>query len=251
MKKLEKIIQLQKDIGIINTFNFIIRKFYLYFFIDLLATPLKNDSSKDPYHQIFLEFIQTTNQLHQYKILELGARNVSGTVRRNLFNGYSEYVGFDIHAGENVNVIGDIHQLSTYFTENSFDAVYSISVFEHLAMPWKVVLEINKVMKQGGLLMISTHPTWPSHELPWDFWRFSKASFTSLLNPITGFEILSCTEGLPCGILPFGTDSSMKRMLSAPANLGVSVLARKIAPPDCRLRWDINTEEIISNVYPK
>lgn len=250
MNKLAKVIQLHKNIGTRKTFNFIIRKLYLEYFIDLLTTPLRNDSSQDPYHQIFLDFIQKTNQLHQYKILELGSRNVSGNVRRNLFTGYSEYIGFDIHPGENVDVVGDIHQLSTYFPEYSFDAVYSLSVFEHLAMPWKAVLEINQVMKEGGLLMISTHPTWPAHELPWDFWRFSQAAFTALLNPMTGFAILSCTEGLPCRILPLGTDGSMNKMLGAPANLGVAVLARKISPPDSRLRWDIKTEEIISNMYP-
>jgi SAM-dependent methyltransferase len=254
MNKLEKIVDLHRKVGTLKTLKIIAYKLYLNFFytsVGFLAIPLKNDSSKSPYHEIFQGFVQRTNQLNQYKILELGARNVTGIVRRNIFKEYREYVGFDIHEGENVDVIGDIHQLSTYFPENSFDAVYSVSVFEHLAMPWKAVLEINKVMKEGGLLMISTHPTWPAHELPWDFWRFSESSFTSLLNPITGFEILSCQEGYLCHIVPFETDVHLREMLRAEANLNVAVLARKIAPPDSRLKWEIDTNEIISNMYPK
>lgn len=53
-------------------------------------------------------------------------------------------------------------------------------------MPWQVILEINKVMKEGGLLLIATVPTWPRHALPWDFWRYSKGAFKDLLNPSTG-----------------------------------------------------------------
>ena len=34
-------------------------------------------------------------------------------------------------------------------------------------MPWKVVLELNRVMAEGGLLFTATHHTWPPHELPW------------------------------------------------------------------------------------
>ena len=66
------------------------------------------------------------------------------------------YTGIDIVAGENVDVVGDAHQLSEYFDEDCFDAVFSISTFEHLAMPWKAAIEINRVMKTGGVLMGTT-----------------------------------------------------------------------------------------------
>src|SRR5262249_35375194 len=152
--------------------------------------------------------------------------------KQHAFTGYSEYIGFDICSGQDVDVVGDIHQLSSYFGVNHFDSVYSISVFEHLAMPWKAVLEINKIMKQGGLLFIATHPTWPLHELPWDFFRFSKVAFDSLLNPVTGFEIVACEEGLPCSIVPLVNVPTMSRMPSGVANLAVAVLARKISNCD-------------------
>jgi hypothetical protein len=34
----------------------------------------------------------------------------------------------------------------------------------------KVALEMNRIMKTGGLVMLATHQTWPLHEVPWDFW---------------------------------------------------------------------------------
>ena len=145
-------------------------------------------SNGDPFHSTFPEFLRQTNQKDK-KVLEIGSRNVTGIMRNEHFKN-AEYVGFDVLGGENVDVVGDAHQLSKYFSSENFDAVFSISVFEHLLMPWKVILEINRVMKMGGFLFISTHPTWSSHELPWDFWRFQKNSFHALLNKYTGFDIV-------------------------------------------------------------
>ena len=118
-------------------------------------------------------------------------------------------------------------------------------------MPWKAILEINTVMKPGGLLFIGTHPTWPAHALPWDFWRFSKAAFKVLLNSSTGYELIKCAEGLPCSILPFGNEESMIGLHKQPANLAVSVVAKKTSYYDERLTWDVKTDEVLNSMYPE
>lgn len=84
------------------------------------------------------------------RILEIGSRNVTGTnLRGRFFN--AEYVGFDFYAGENVDVVGDAHRLSSYFDqEQRFDLIFSSAVFEHLHMPWVVAEEIRKLLKVGG-----------------------------------------------------------------------------------------------------
>ena len=117
-------------------------------------------------------------------------------------------------------------------------------------MPWKAVLEINRVMLTGGLLFIATHPTWPPHERPWDFWRFSEEGFSVLLNPVTGFEVLECSSGLPCSIVPFGNEEPMRGLYRHCANLGISVIAKKIGQSDRRLAWDVDVSEILDTIYP-
>lgn len=106
------------------------------------------------------------------KILEIGSRNVTGAVIRDRFHN-AHYVGFDYYPGENVDVVGDIHQLSGYFDEK-FDLIFSSAVFEHLAMPWIASLEIIKLLKKGGYVFIETHYSYSSHERPWHFFQFSE-----------------------------------------------------------------------------
>ena len=55
-------------------------------------------------------------------------------MRKDLF-AKAGYVGFDIARGPNVDVVGDAHELSRHFPADHFDAVFALSVFEHLAMP--------------------------------------------------------------------------------------------------------------------
>ncbi len=224
----------------------------LYFkFIDLLHLPFVKKGEADPYHILHNKFLSMGNLFKSPTVLEIGSRNVSGILRRNLFSNCKEFIGFDILSGEGVDVIGDVHNLSKYFKTDYFDIVYSISVFEHLLFPWKAVLEINKVMKIGGLLHVSTHPVWPEHEMPWDFWRFPKNGFHALFNKYTGFEIISLTEGLPCKAYSLVTDPPTRSLWFRTINQGVSIIAKKISNYQSEiLKWDLNISDVVNNMYP-
>jgi SAM-dependent methyltransferase len=205
--------------------------------VGVAARPLRRDRPDDPFHAVFADFLAATNALDGPRVLELGARHAR--VSPGL-HGYREYVGFDVLPGPNVDIVGDAHRLSQV-VEGTFDAVYSISTFEHLAMPWKVVLEINRVLRDGGLMFAATHHTWPPHELPWDYWRYSRGAFEALLNAQTGFEI----------IVPMVRDASTRDMHRHPTSLGVSVLARKVGPPRGDLEWNLAASDVASGSYPE
>jgi SAM-dependent methyltransferase len=248
-RKLKKLRELHQKMGTRKLAVYLARRLFVRTWKSGLFL-VQEDCTNDPYHQIFREFVEKANQIPDCHLLELGSRKVTANDPRQQFPNLSRYVGLDIHAGENVDVVGDIHQLSEYFPEASFDAVFSISVFEHLAMPWKAVLEINSILKEGGILFIATHPTWPPHELPWDFFRFNEGAFRAMLNPTTGFEIIHCSQGIPCRVLPMVTEKLIQGLIYEDAYLGVSVLARKIGTPDPRLQWNITTRDILSDMYP-
>ncbi|MEW8076964.1 MAG: class I SAM-dependent methyltransferase [Candidatus Thiodiazotropha endolucinida] len=216
-----------------------------------LLNPFKKTTNRDSFYQVFNHFIESVNDMEQATLLEIGSRNVTGVVWREVFSPTVEYTGMDIHPGENVDVAGDVHTLSSLLPGEHYDAVFSVSVFEHLAMPWQAVIEINKVLKTGGLLYIATHPAWPPHELPWDFWRFSNETFKTLLNEKTGFEILECEEGTPGRILSLSRDHATSEIHLATINLSIAVLARKTGAPDSGLSWDIPVSSMLQTSYPK
>lgn len=250
LKLVKRIPKYVRNNGIFAFLSYLLATSFISF-ISLILYPLKKNARNDPFYAVFNKFLGSVNNIQGPKVLEIGSRNVTGVVWRNRFNDSVSYTGFDIHHGDNVDVVGDVHTLSTHLKHDYYDAVFSISVFEHLAMPWKAVLEINKVLKPGGLLYISTHPVWPQHELPWDFWRYSTETFKILFNASTGFEIIDCEEGTPGRIISLSKDSATSTTHLANINQSIAIIAKKVDYPDSQLSWDIPIDSILNTQYPK
>ncbi len=112
-------------------------------------------------------------------------------------------------------------------------------------------MEINTILKPGGLCYLSTHPVWPPHELPWDFWRFPLAGLQVLFSPALGFQILRAHEGLPAKVHSLVDDAPTRGLRDFELPLGVSLLAQKIADYDReKLRWDIPLSAVLQTEYP-
>jgi SAM-dependent methyltransferase len=166
------------------------------------------------------------------RILEIGSRNVTGGGHR--FEGLCDrrnYVGFDVGEGENVDVVGDAHKLSSYFPASSFDVVFSVAVFEHLAMPWVVAEEIAKVLTPGGIVITFTHFSFAEHELPWHFFQFNKGALRCLFNADLGFEEIECYHHLPMvGRFAYGCGEEHRGKLIPHLYCSTHHIARKILP---------------------
>ena len=168
--------------------------------------PVQTTPFRDPHNPYapWLSFVDHVNA-QGGRILEIGARARSSITRRSVFSEAVEYVGFDLMPGENVDIVGDAHHLSR-FVDDGFDFIFSISTFEHFLMPWKVALEMNAVLKPGGVCYSQSHQTWPVHDAPWDFFRFSREAWTGLFNVHTGFEIKEAVQGVPLSMLALFND---------------------------------------------
>ena len=132
------------------------------------------------------------------RILEIGSREVTrkSGARKNFSN--ATYIGFDLYPGNNVDVVGDAHKLSSYFAgEEKFDIIYSSSCFEHFAMPWVVATEISKLLKVGGIVFVETHFSFASHERPWHFFQFSDMALRALFSKALGFECIEAGMSNP------------------------------------------------------
>lgn len=190
------------------------------------------------------EFIRLANENH-FKVLEIGAREISNQSRRHLFQD-ATYVGFDIPPGTNVDVVGDAHKLSSYFEPESFDAIFSLAVMEHLAMPWLAVLEMNKVLKAGGITYHQAPCLWPLHERPWDFWRFTDYGLKVLFSRPMGFEVLSVGLHGPLRVYLDELSSPLENLPFGDGFGNACVLARKVETVDLRkTRWEVDIEDVV------
>jgi len=199
----------------------------------------------NPAAALTAKFVAILHDSPGRRLLEVGSRARSGLVRRDLVPEAWSYTGLDVMARPNV---GDVHEIATLFRPNSFDAVMAFSVLEHLLMPWKAVIELNRVLTTGAIGLFTTHQCWPLHDQPWDFWRFSDRAWDGPLNKETGFEIIGASMGEPAYVVAqrchpvtnFGQQISF---------LASNVLFRKIGPT--RLKWPVSVSDTIATCYPE
>ena len=107
----------------------------------------------------------------------LGA-GTEGFLRKCASSG-STYVGMDIADSPTVDIIGDAHTIP--FLDESFDFVICQAVLEHVLFPNKVVGEIYRVLKQGGIFYSEIPFLQQVHEPPFDFTRYTMLGHLILL----------------------------------------------------------------------
>ncbi len=187
-----------------------------------------NDSDTSPLCRQFSELANERGG----RVLLIGARTadeeggVAALSRRRL---RGPVVGLDIHPGPSVQVVGDAHVLSRFVRERSFCAVASGAVLEHLAAPWLVAAEINRVLEPGGIVYHQAPQAWPAHAQPNDFWRFTSEGLRALFGPETGFEVLGAEDGLTAAMMPsLDWRGRHLEMPTVPLFASSEIVARKI-----------------------
>jgi len=163
---------------------------------DFLATDVP--MSKIVSHKKYQEYLYEIGNKKGMRILEIGSREVTGKSNAREIFSNATYIGFDFYPGNNVDIVGDAHKLSSYFSEDEkFDIIYSSACFEHFAMPWVVATEIAKLLKVGGIVFIETHFSFSSHERPWHFFQFSDMALKVLFSESLGFECIEAGMSNP------------------------------------------------------
>ncbi len=202
-----------------------------------------------PSSQLYEKFIGMIEDHQKFRrIIDLGGRARSGYLRKTDFRDRESLV-FDIVQEDGVDVVGDAHEMSAYFAPASIDAIMSVSVFEHLIMPWKAAVEMNRVLRPGGLIFVSTHQTVGMHDRPWDYYRFSDTSWKGIFNKHTGFEIVETDLTEVCYVLPFVW---APRHAEAEQSCGFKlscVLARKTG--ESTLDWPAKAADLTEDHYPE
>jgi SAM-dependent methyltransferase len=192
------------------------------------------------------DFVDAVNA-QKGRVLEIGSRARSGNSYRGWFSAAREYVGVDVTDGPGVDIVADAHELSRHVT-GTFDFAFSLAVFEHLLMPWKVALELNKVLRTGGRAMIISHAGFPLHEEPWDFFRFSREAWQGLFNAHTGFRLVDAQYEYPARIIPdYAHDGGAAGMSHAQTFLLSGCVVERVGPAS--VEWARDASEIYDLGY--
>ena len=129
------------------------------------------------------------------RVLDVGSLYVNGSYRKTIVDRGWEYIGLDVVAGRNVDVVAP--EFDYPFEDGAFDVVISGSTMEHVTAIWRWVPELVRVLRPGGLLAIVTHMAWGIHPWPLDCWRILPDGMRYLFDlteALEDYEILTVGE---------------------------------------------------------
>lgn len=120
--------------------------------------------------------IEHTKHFVKGETLDFGA----GTAKyQHLIRAHaSKYTTFDMMPGKNIDVVGDA--LNPPFEDASFDTVICTQVLEHVERPWIVAGQIARILRIGGVAIITAPFIIPYHADPHDYFRYTENGLESL-----------------------------------------------------------------------
>jgi SAM-dependent methyltransferase len=151
-------------------------------------------SLSDPYYLHFRSLfadLEKASRFAKGRLLDIGCGNKP---YERMFEGrISEHVGCDIvqSSEQRADVLCPATQIP--LNDASFDTILCTQVIEHVADHRALLQEANRLLRNGGVLILSGPMYWPLHEEPYDFFRFTKHGFRNIVEN-AGFVVRS-TEG--------------------------------------------------------
>ena len=120
-----------------------------------------------------------------------------GQPYRSLFETrVDKYIGADVAAAIGVSLDLVITPGTPLALEcQSVDTVLSTQTLEHVYDFRSYLAECRRLLRPGGNLILTVPMQWRMHEVPFDYWRFTKYGVISALNE-QGFEIIHISK---CG----------------------------------------------------
>jgi len=127
--------------------------------------------------------------------------------------------------GAGVDIIGDVQNMAA-IADGSFATVLCAQVIEHVPDPCAAVSEMARVLQPGGILILSAPHLSLLHEVPDDYWRFTRYGLAQLLRNAS-LEVVSIAP--TAGIFGFfGHLTSLAWLLTAGCLPGLRRTAWKI-----------------------
>jgi SAM-dependent methyltransferase len=106
-------------------------------------------------------------------VLDVGSYDVNGSLRPLILKRGMSYIGLDIRPGKGVDVVSADPYYWPY-ANNIFDVVVCANMLHNCEHPWRLLPEMARVLRTGGLLAVVTIWQHAINEHPKDYWRFTR-----------------------------------------------------------------------------
>lgn len=92
-----------------------------------------------------------------------------------------DYVQIGLKEGDPSVIVSDAINMDA-ISDETYVAVCSVSVMEHINKPWLAAREIQRVLKMGGVSIHYAPFSFPVHGSPGDFWRYTRTAFDEIFD---------------------------------------------------------------------
>jgi SAM-dependent methyltransferase len=126
-------------------------------------------------------------------VYEFGSYQVEGQLDyadlRGLFSGRT-YIGCDMRPGPGVDRVEDVSAMS--LADGSAGTILCIETFEHVFEIRRAFDEVFRVLKPGGVFLLTSPLNFRIHAYPDDYWRMTPSCLRRMLAPygarLTGYQ---------------------------------------------------------------
>lgn len=125
------------------------------------------------------------NGIREGRIAELGGPNNSIASEFPEFD--FEYLSLFPAEGRDDVQVADITQCD-YIPSNRYDAVFSMSVLEHVSKPWLAAQQITRILKPDGITFHMVPFSYFYHGAPADYWRVTPDALSLIFSSLEPLE---------------------------------------------------------------
>jgi len=162
------------------------------------------------------------------KLIDLGCGKIP------LYGFYKDFVedvfcvdwGNSLHKNPYLDLEWDINKKLDFSKNKYYDTIILSDVLEHISAPKNLINEMYRILKRGGILLMTVPFYYWIHEKPFDYYRYTHFGLEKMFKE-SGFEIIEIKS--TGGILEVMADIGAKTLIHLPMGRFFAIFVQNVA----------------------